>query len=64
MKSVFEEMGLKRLEGDKAFYYKHNDNGNLEGMVSSHVDDFNLAGTDSFNKIVTEKIKIVLDISR
>ena len=36
------------LDGDEAFYFRHDENGNLEGMISSHVDDFILAGTEKF----------------
>ena len=53
---------MKRLDGDEAFYYKHNERGDLEGMISSHVDDFNLAGNKNFIDEVTEKIKNALDI--
>ena len=62
VKSVFKEIGLKRLEGDKAFYYKHDEKGNLEGIISTHVDDFNMAGGDNFIKMVMEKIKVTLDV--
>lgn len=37
-------MGLKRLEGDEAMYYKKSLSGELEGIISTHVDDFSLAG--------------------
>ena len=50
VKSVFEEIGLKRLEGDEAFYFKIDEKGKLEGMVSSHVDDFNLVEMKSLWK--------------
>ncbi len=44
VKTVFERIGLKKLEGDEAMYFKINKDGNLESLVSTHVDDFNLAG--------------------
>ena len=64
VRQVFDEIGLKRLDGDEAFYYRHDKDGQLEGMISSHVDDFNIAGNDDFIKTVTEKIKNDLDISK
>ena len=64
VKSVFSDIGLKILEGDEAVYYKHDKNANLEGMVSTHVDDFNMAGNNDFISIVTEKIRAALDISK
>ena len=64
VKAVFERIGLKKLEGDEAMYYKINKDGNLEGLVSTHVDDFNLAGSEKFLLSVTEEIRKVLDISK
>ena len=64
VKTVFNEIGLKRLEGDEAVYYKYDENGNLDGMVSTHVDDFNLAGSKSFVTMVTERIRTALDVSK
>ena len=55
VKEVLMEIGLKVLEGDKAFYYLHQD-GNLIGGVITYVDDFTLAGTDVFIKEVLETI--------
>ena len=57
------EIGLKVLEGDKAFYYLHRDD-NLIGSVITHVDDFKLAGTDAFNKEVLQTISRELAISQ
>ena len=48
VKKVFKDIDLKKLDGDKAFYYKLDINGKLLGMLSSHVDNFNLAGTKEF----------------
>ena len=47
MKNIFQEMGMKRLDGDEALYYKRNEQGDLEGMISTHVDDFDWAGKKS-----------------
>ena len=46
VKELFAELGLQRLEGDEAIYYRKDNNGDLEGMVSTCVDDFDLAGTE------------------
>ena len=64
VKMVFSEMGLKRLEGDKAVYYKHDEAGKLHGMVSTHVDDFTLAGKDDFIEHITKEINKALDVSK
>ena len=44
-------------------YYKLDEEGNLEGMVSTHVDDFDLAGRKKFVEMVTKEISRVLDVS-
>ena len=43
-------------------YFKINEDCNLEGLVSTHVDDFNLAGSENFLITITEEIRKVLDI--
>ena len=56
VREVFDECKLGILDGDEAFYFRHNENGNLEEVVSSHVDDFILAGTAKFLEEITSKI--------
>ena len=53
VKEVLQEIGIKDMEGDEAFYYLHQD-GELQGAVITHVDDFTLAGTEDFIKKVLE----------
>ena len=64
VREVFDECKLRILDGDEAFYFRHDENGNLEGMVSSHVDDFILAGTEKFLEEITSKIVQKLEISK
>ena len=64
VKNVFKDIGLKRLEGDEVVYYMLNEDGNLDGMVSTHVDDFDLAGKESFVEEMTKIISAALDISQ
>merc|ERR1712237_119491 len=52
------------LPKDEALYYKHNTNGDLIGIISTHVDDFSLAGSEEFLNTVTEEIGKALDISK
>ena len=61
---MFGECGLKVLDGDERGNYRYDENGNLDGMVSSHVDDFILAGSDAFLKKITWKITEKLEISK
>merc|ERR1712105_43727 len=64
VKEVFGKFGLRKLVGDEALYYKHSKNGDLIGIVSTHVDDFSLAGSEYFLNTVTEEIRKALDISK
>ena len=57
-------MGLQRLKGDEAVYYKKDGFGKLEGMVSTCVDDFDIAGEPSFVDMIAEKVSGVLDMSK
>ena len=40
VKELFKETGMIRLQGDETFYYMHNKDGELEGMISSHLESF------------------------
>ena len=64
VKKIFNEIGLRKLDGDEAVYYMMNEHGNWEGMVLTHVDDFDLAGTTKFVYKVTEEIGKALDVSQ
>ena len=45
-------------------YYKYDEDEDLDGMVSMHMDDFNLAGPESFITMVTGRISAALDVSK
>ena len=64
VRKVFNESGLKILKGNEAFYYRHDQKGNLDGIMSSHVDDFVLAGKDKFMEKITLEIEENLEISK
>ena len=63
VKNIFKEIGLRKLDGDEAVYYMIGEKGDLEGMVSTHVDDFDLAGKKKFVDRITEEIGKALDVS-
>ena len=63
VKKIFKEIGLRKLDGDEAVYYMINEKGDLEGMVSTHVDDFDLVGKERFVNKVTEEIGKAFDVS-
>ena len=63
VKEILITMGLKVMDGDKAFYYLHK-NGQLQGAVLTHVDDFNLAGMDEFVAKVISKGEKQLTVSK
>jgi hypothetical protein len=53
VKEIFKKEGLKNVNGDEAFYFCY-ENDKLQGMVLTHVDDFNISGNKTFvDKIVT-----------
>ena len=54
---------MRKLDGDEAVYYMIGEKGDLEGMVSTHVDDFDLAGRKRFVNKITEEIGKALDVS-
>ena len=62
-KELFEDIGLKTINGDEAFYYKYKD-GKLQGMILTHVDDFNMAGTKEFIEEIREMLKSKLSVSK
>ena len=63
VKEFLKTIGLKVMEGDEAFYYLHR-NGDLIGMVITHVDDFTLAGTEAFVYEVIETVSRELTVSK
>ena len=63
VKNIFKKIGLRKLDGDEAVYYMIGEEGDLEGMVSTHVDDFDLAGRKRFVNRITEEIGKALDVS-
>ena len=44
VKTVFGKIGQRQLVGDEAKYFKNDENRDLEGMISTHVGNFNLEG--------------------
>ena len=63
VKEVFETNGMKILPGDEAFYYKNVD-GQLLGMVITHVDDFQIAGKSDFIDPLLQKLNETLTVSK
>ena len=63
VKEVFMEMDLKIMEGDKAFYFLHEE-GKLKGAILTHVDDFNIARYDNFVEMVLDNVERELTISK
>ena len=54
---------LDTLPGDEAFYYKNTD-GDLKGMIITHVDDLQIAGNDPFIDLILEKLGKTLTVSK
>ena len=64
MKKLFVNIGLQRLEGYEPFYYKHGRNRKFEGLVSTHVVDFNPAGNPKFINMMIKCVRKALDVSK
>ena len=63
VKGVFEKENLKTVPGDKAFYFK-NEKGDSEGMIITHVEDFQIAGSVDFIENILKKLKQTLTVSK
>ncbi len=63
VKETLQELGLKMLPGDDAFYYEHRD-GKLMGLNLSHVDDFTIAEDTDFVKRIVTGIKERFTVSK
>ena len=64
VRDVFmNKLHLKMIEGDEAFYYKNVD-GDIYGGVLTHVDDFELVGTDDFVEEILKVVEKELTISK
>ncbi len=51
-----EKLGFKKSTYDSGFFYIHNENGDLEGVIGIHVDDFIHCGTQKFNREILPKV--------
>ena len=63
MKEVLLKIGMKVMEGDKAFYYLHRD-GILKGAMMTHIDNFTLAGMTDLIQEVLEMVERELTVSK
>ena len=63
VKKMSKDFGLEVLEGDAAYFYMMKD-GKLYGQISTHVDDFNMAGEKEFIEDMVKKISCELKVSK
>ena len=64
VKDVFlNKLDLKTIEGDEAFYYQNLD-GNFQGAVLTHVDDFEVTGTTEFVEEIISVVEKELIVSK
>ena len=63
VKETLQELGLKTLPGDDAFYYE-NKNGELMGLNLSHVNNFTIAGEDEFVERIVNGIARKFTVSK
>ena len=55
VKETLLDLNLKVMDNDKVIYYRFED-GKLKGAVQTHVDDFQLAGTQDFINMIIDSI--------
>merc|ERR1712126_608784 len=63
VKEMLQELGLKTLPGDDAFYFE-NRNDVLLGMNLSHVDDFTIAGDEKFVERIVNGVRKKFTVSK
>ena len=63
VKETLQELGLKTLPGDDAFYYE-NKNGKLMGLNLSHKDDFTIAEEAEFVSRIVKGIQERFTVSK
>lgn len=57
MSKEIKRLGCQQSKNDPALYFKFDDHGNVEGIITAHVDDLLHAGTKRFENQVIRKIK-------
>ena len=63
-KSLVNEYNLKRSKADSCIFYKKYDNGELELVMSVHVDNVFMEGNPETLDKIKEKIKLYFNIQR
>ena len=63
VRETLRNLNLNTLLGEDAVYYQHI-NGNLIGVILSHVDDFTITGTNEFVNRIVEGLKKIFTISK
>ena len=48
VKDELNKFGMQMADNDEALFYHHDKNGNLDGLLILHVDDFLVSGSESF----------------
>ena len=58
VKQVFKKLGMKQSKYDPALFYDRDGQGQLNGIIGTHVDDFLMAGAENWIDKMVEKIKV------
>lgn len=64
VKDVMMQCGGKVAAVDPAVFYWHDDSGNLQGVLASHVDDFVWGGTSVFEETIVPRIRSAFNVGR
>ena len=55
---------MKQSRYDPALFMKHDEDGKLRGLIGTHVDDFAITGSDSWQEDIVKKIKSHFELGR
>ncbi len=64
VRNNLEKLGFKKSMYDSGLFFLQNSNGDLEGLIGIHVDDFIHCGTEYFNDVVLNKVLSAFQIGK
>ena len=63
-RDILQQLGMIKSKMDPALFYRQNEEGKLDSMLVTHVDNFLHAGTERFNKEVVEKLEVIFQMGK
>ena len=63
-KDIFLNLGLTQSKMDPALFYRLDEEGQLDGALETHVDDFLHGGSESFTKEITDRLANIFEMGK